>query len=344
MSMDRPTAVEPLPSYSQAAPLISVIIPVLNAMQYLPRTLPAVVDAQEHYGRTELILVDNGSSDGSYEFMTREYEGRAHFFRLPGVTISRLRNWGAEAARGEFLSFIDSDCLVPPDYFVGAMRVFQSVATDAAGCEYELPQGARWLESTWHYLHWRPSDGYVPYLWSGNFMVRTNPFRQVGGFDETLTTGEDAELGLRLTTRGFKIYRSRQIPAIHLGNAKTIAQFLRKQAWHSMGMFGSMHLSWLDKVLLMTAADLGFIFASLVLLCAPQIPLSWRLAGLAIALTLAPLQAVVYRWIKMGRVYRPLRSWFLYRLYFAARDYALLKISAKRLFGSTPAGRQKNDG
>jgi glycosyltransferase involved in cell wall biosynthesis len=314
-----------------AMPCISVVVPVLNAMKYLRQSLPAVIGAIERYGTAELILVDNGSTDGSYEYMQAEYGGRAKILRLPGVTISTLRNEGARIATGEFLSFVDSDCVVPPTYLINAMDVFRSVSADAAGCEYELPRQAKWLEATWHYLHWRTRDEYVPYLYSGNFMIRRSVFEKAGGFDESLVTGEDAEFGLRLTSMGFKIYRTEQIPAIHLGNPKTVSGFFRKQVWHSLGMFGSVNISWLDKTLLMTLADLCLIIIGVGLLFWRDLSWGWRVAGLVATIGLAPAVTVGYRYLKKGSIYRPLRSLILYRLYFAARIYALFKLGLQRI-------------
>ena len=89
------------------------------------------------------------------------------------------------------------------------MAVFQSVEADAAGCEYALPENPVWMEETWHYLHWPTEDGYRPHRYSsGNFVVRKEVFDKIGGFDETLVTGEDAEIGLRLTAAGFRVFRA----------------------------------------------------------------------------------------------------------------------------------------
>jgi len=82
-------------------PRISIIIPVFNSMRYLGRSLPSVVEAMEDFRDTELILVDNGSTDGSYEVLQSEYGGRANVLQIKGVTIATLRNHGARVARGE---------------------------------------------------------------------------------------------------------------------------------------------------------------------------------------------------------------------------------------------------
>ena len=53
------------------------------------------------------------------------------------MTVSALRNHGAELSTGEFIAFIDSDCLIGPDYFEQALPVLRQLA-DATGSEYAL--------------------------------------------------------------------------------------------------------------------------------------------------------------------------------------------------------------
>ena len=306
---------------------ISVIIPVFNSMATLRPCLESVVTAIEHYGNAELIVLDNGSSDGSYEWLLRTYGRAARIEQIPGVSISALRNRGAAQAGGEYLSFIDSDCVVPADYFQAAMQVFRSIAADAAGCEYELPSSPTWLEETWHHLHWRPADGYVPYLYSGNLLMHRAVFEGVGGFDEGLLTGEDAELGLKTTRAGYRIYRSHQIPAVHLGNPKNLGAFFRKQVWHSLGMFGSLSISALDKPLLLTFVHVALVLLGIAGLLWAPCGLWLRLAGFLLVTSLAPLATVLHRSVQRGGLYRPFRSLLLYHVYFAARAYALLLLA-----------------
>jgi cellulose synthase/poly-beta-1,6-N-acetylglucosamine synthase-like glycosyltransferase len=302
---------------------ISVVMPVFNSMRTLKTCLDAVKTAMQNYGDAELIVVDNGSTDGSYELVRRDYGELARIQQVPAVSIPRLRNRGARLASGAYLSFIDSDCIIPPDYFHRAMRVFAETQAAAAGCDYSLPPSPTWVEETWHWLHRRSSNGFVPYLYSGNLMVRKSVFDAVGGFAENLLTGEDAELGLRMTSRGHKIYRTVEMPAVHLGNPKTLGGFFRKQVWHSLGMFGSVGISWFDKTLLMTFAHLALIVVALVaLVWAPVSPLSRIILCSALA-TIVPAASVTYRIIQTGRAHRPFRSIVLYHLYFAARVWVL---------------------
>jgi glycosyltransferase involved in cell wall biosynthesis len=314
-------------------PKISVIIPVFNSKNYLPACLNSVTAAIGTYGAAELILIDNGSTDGSYEILLADYKGLAQIHQIRGVSISALRNLGARLAQGEYLSFIDSDCVIPKDYFHSAMAVFSSREADAAGCYYDLPEAPSWIEETWDNINRRCVNTYVPYLFSGNFLIKKAVFEEVGGFNEGLITGEDAELGLRLNASGFKILATPDIAAVHLGNPKTLGQFFRKHTWHGLGMFGTFRYPFLDKPVLMTFAHVLLTTVGVVSLIVSHAAVLPRIAvslGLFIAV---PVVTVVYRSAKRGSVYRPLRSVLLYYLYFTARSYTLFKIIWRRLRG-----------
>src|SRR5437763_1321826 len=130
-------------------PRFSVVIPVLNSLKSLRASLASVTSGIARYQNAELIVVDNGSTDGSYELLLRDYAEVAKIFQKKSATIGALRNFGAQAAGGDYLAFIDSDCVIEPDYFEKAASVFSSLAVAATGSMYALPPQAAWIEVTW---------------------------------------------------------------------------------------------------------------------------------------------------------------------------------------------------
>src|ERR1700693_5984465 len=103
----------------------SVVVPVLNSKNHLRPCLDSILAAMERYRNTELIVLDNGSDDGSYEILLNEYGTRARIQQVCGVPVGALRNRGAALAEAEFVVFIDSDCVVVPYYFEQALSVVQ---------------------------------------------------------------------------------------------------------------------------------------------------------------------------------------------------------------------------
>ena len=205
----------------------SVIMPVFNGKQHLRACLDSVLAAMASYGNAELLVIDNGSTDGSYEVLLNEYGRLARIMQIRGITVAAMRNHGAALADGEFLSFIDSDIIVRPDYFHRALDVLRTQA-DATGAKVEVPESPHWIENTWYMIHTRSRDGSVNYINSGNFLIRRSIFVAVNGFDETMIATEDSELGQRLNRHGYRVYEAHALRAIHLGGDKSLRVFFAK--------------------------------------------------------------------------------------------------------------------
>lgn len=117
-------------------PLISVIIPVYNVKEFL-RACVERITAQT-YTNLEILLVDDGSNDGS-EAICDEYAARDPRVRvlhkLNGGQAS-ARNAALDVARGEFISFVDSDDLISLDLIETLFRLTQKFCTKIAMCGY----------------------------------------------------------------------------------------------------------------------------------------------------------------------------------------------------------------
>jgi glycosyltransferase involved in cell wall biosynthesis len=307
-----------------------VIIPARNAKAYLEQTLPAVRAAAAAHGRAEVIVVDNGSTDGTPDFVRSVGEGAVRCLECPGERVGGVRNRGVEAASGGILAFIDADCLIDADWLQRLEEILADPAVAGAGAPYELPRDPVPLEEAWALLHEPPRDGPASWLYGGNCGIRREPFLAVGGFDSTLESGEDAELGMRLRRAGARLVTRRVLRARHLGNPKTWRAFFRQQVWHGMGMFGTMRVDWLDRPTLMLVAFVAaHVLAVAWIVRAPASAAAW-IQG-AVLLLLVPLAAVLYRLASGGKAPRPLTAVGLYYAYFAARTVALARILATAL-------------
>ncbi len=106
-------------------PLISVIVPVYNIMEYLPRCVASL--CRQTYRNLELLLVDDGSTDGTGQLCDRlaAADNRIRVLHKDNGGTSSARNMGIEKARGEFLGFVDSDDYVEPDMYMRLYRAAQ---------------------------------------------------------------------------------------------------------------------------------------------------------------------------------------------------------------------------
>lgn len=96
--------------------MISVIVPVYNVAPYLPRCIDSIL--AQSFGDFELLLIDDGSTDVSGAICD-EYarkDKRIKVFHKENGGLSDARNYGMERARGDYISFVDSDDYVGTDY------------------------------------------------------------------------------------------------------------------------------------------------------------------------------------------------------------------------------------
>lgn len=337
---DRTAGASIEPGMAENRVRITVVVPVLNAMRFLPRTVPSLLEAARNTKGVELVYVDNGSTDRSYEYLNsveRNGVSVARLERDPGETTRNLsaaaRNFGAGRARGEFLSFLDADCTIARNYFNEAIRVLQSTGAAATGCETETPPGPHWIEATWHDLHYVGRDRDVHYLNSANFFISRRTFEQIGGFREDLPSGADAEIGQRLQSLGYRIYESPSVGAIHLGNPKSTREFYRRNVWHALGMFGTVNRRRIDKPTAMMVVHLLATIGGLMMLFAGTIPLPTRLIVALLLQVAVPLVTVAYRVRQTGKVNRLLPGVALYWVYYWARLHALALVASGRSHG-----------
>lgn len=97
-------------------PIISIIIPIYNTQKYLSRCIGSVLE--QTYQDFELILVDDGSTDNSLELCRKwsKIDQRIVLISQENGGVSKARNAGLDAAKGKYITFIDSDDWVSSDY------------------------------------------------------------------------------------------------------------------------------------------------------------------------------------------------------------------------------------
>ena len=89
---------------------ISIVIPVYNVKKYVERCLKSLINGIDKRNFVEVIIVDDGSTDGS-EVVVDEYQNYSNFaiFHKKNGGLSDARNYGLSKANGEYVIFIDSD-------------------------------------------------------------------------------------------------------------------------------------------------------------------------------------------------------------------------------------------
>src|SRR5271165_1252112 len=217
---DRPT-----PSARSA----SVVIPNWNGCDLLEKYLPSVIAALEGNPRNEIIVVDNGSTDGSAEFV------RAHFPQVNVVALPENlgfgggSNAGFRAAGNSVVVLLNSDMRVEPDFLAPLLEGFQDPAVFAVSCQIFFTDPARLREETGLTQGWWQDgglrvrhridpaiDSLFPcfYGGGGSCAFDREKFLELGGFDELLAPFylEDTDLGYMAWKRGWKVlYQPRSV-------------------------------------------------------------------------------------------------------------------------------------
>ena len=315
---------------NSTTPRVNVVVPVYNKRPLLEPAIGSILAAAERHGATDIRLVDNGSTDGSFELLGSLFGDKACVLRLTPGSIGAVRNFGARLGNADIVSFLDCDCLVPVDFFTILEEVFERTGAAAAGRRIVLPPNPTWVESTWDQMHQDGLDGERTWINSANLAIRRRVFEIVGGFDESLETGEDAELCQRIRSGGGRIVQDQRLAVAHLDNSKTLPAFYRKERWRGLGMFGTVSTSALDKPTAITLAHFLLLCIAAVVVAFAPFKWEWRILIGAVLLLLAPAATVAYRKRSSIHRFNLFHAAILYELYLLARINAMFIVLARR--------------
>lgn len=122
----------------EEGPLISVILPVYNVEQYLPRCMESLF--RQTWKNLELVLVDDGSRE-ECAALCDEYgrrDARVAVYHKTNGGLSDARNYGIRKSRGEYITFVDSDDYVDPDYVEYLYNLIEQYGTKLSICQHRV--------------------------------------------------------------------------------------------------------------------------------------------------------------------------------------------------------------
>jgi len=199
----------------------SIVIPTYNRKDLLRRCLAAATN--QDYPDYEVIVVDDGSTDGTGEMVRREFPRVRYIRQEPNRGPAAARNRGIEAATGEIIAFTDDDC-VPPRTWIGSHIKYYN--DQEVGCVggIQLTRHPNFIEQFQiaHYL-----DVYTEFrritrvedvrgFGTNNLSVRSEVFDRAGFFDEAFLTGSDPEFTRRVAMVGYVLIRDPNLRVEHL--------------------------------------------------------------------------------------------------------------------------------
>lgn len=205
---------------------VSAIVPTYNRREMLARALDSI--AAQTRPVDEVLVVDDGSTDGSAEMLAARFPG-ARRLRCERLGVSAARNRGIAAASGEWVAFLDSDDEWRP------AKIERQLAALAAAPEHDLchtdevwirdgvrvnPRRRHAKAGGWIFERCLPLCAISP----SSAMVRRAVFDRLGGFDEALPACEDYDFWLRFCSRQPVLYVDEPLVVKHGGHPDQLSR------------------------------------------------------------------------------------------------------------------------
>ena len=189
------------------APIVSVIIPVHNAADTLVEQLDAVARSQEHAPDSEILIVDNRSTDGSdtiaLDWARRNQVDLRVLRADERAGEPHARNVGLAAAAGDYVAYCDADDRVSPTWLSGLCDLLDRGAYATGPIDMHKMNPA-WIADVRGASVTGRSQmlGVVPYAHGCNMGFDRETLVAVGGFDERYTAGCDLDIAIRMWEAG----------------------------------------------------------------------------------------------------------------------------------------------
>lgn len=224
-------------------PTVSIVIVNLNGKQLLRDCIKSIKRLDYPCDRLEVVVVDNGSTDGSVEFLHENYKSVKVIRNTKNEGFAKPSDDGVRAAKGDYVAFLNSDMRVEKDWLIELIRSLERNNAKCAGSVILNWDGKRldfagggvnFLGLGYHNDFNRPMSEMEPLLTKdrellfacgGAMIIERETFLFAGGFDgDYFAYFEDTDLGWRLNVLGFKVVLSVKSRVYHKHSAtsKTI--------------------------------------------------------------------------------------------------------------------------
>lgn len=203
---------------------ISVIIPAYNAAKYIEEAIMSVLN-QTYSGDIEIVVVNNGSTDNTYEVVEKIKNQHSNVFLYSKDfgCASTSRNLALKNFTGDYLIFHDADDIIVPD---AVQKLYDTLKEQDADYVCAL---AKDFKSKELLKEGEPEPQYVSYTGAltGCILMKREVALNIGPFDEELSSGETVDWVLRLKDlkkKGVSLDYVTKLRRIHLTNTTKVAK------------------------------------------------------------------------------------------------------------------------
>jgi glycosyltransferase involved in cell wall biosynthesis len=230
--------------------VVSIVMAMYNTRRYVHEAIESVLG--QAYPHFELIIVDDGSTDGGHEVVRGYSDPRIRLIRTANHGLSAARNCGVGESRGNYITFLDSDDLLLPMSLCSRITALAQTGTEVAFSRnvvtLEMSSGsasttpAAISPATQRWIVWE-AENLIAKLVQGSFFVFAQSlimsrrlFEQTRGFDPLIKVYEDVEFLSRLlpttqhlveTFTPIYVYRRRRDSLSAIGSRRKAAESLR---------------------------------------------------------------------------------------------------------------------
>lgn len=257
---------------------ITIVIPNYNGMEYLPECLEALNCQEQSKAAFQVVVVDNGSTDGSVEFlknnMRYEYELNSIFLK-ENTGFDYAVNQGIQSCDSPYVILLNNDTKVYPEFvkeLYEAIRVDENIfSVSAQMLMWDRPDllddaGDRYCVLGWAYSRGKgkaaadynePAEIFS--ACAGAAIYRRSIFEEIGYFDELhFAYLEDVDIGYRALIYGYRNLYAPKARVLHYGSASTGSRYNEKKT--ELAATNSVYLIGKNMPLLQWIWNLPFIF------------------------------------------------------------------------------------
>ena len=189
-------------------PKISIVVPVYNGEKMLPLCLGSLMNLDYPKQDLEIIIVDNNSKDGS-KAIIEKYPVKYLFEEKKGA--GHAMNRGIQASSGDFIAFMDHDCIANANWIKNTVNAFTSDNIGGCGGKILVYNPTTFVEQYIQDKNMFSNKKFIqakinffPFIQAGNAMYRREIFQEIGLFDSGLFL-EDMDISWRVFLAGYQL-------------------------------------------------------------------------------------------------------------------------------------------